>query len=124
MSTASRNCRNHGQRLRERGQTAPRSIGSLGQDPGTLRSPRLGWLNNLSGKLWTPCDLRLCKNDPEAKTAASLYLRERFSEKGVRGGRALSLTTQTTLSTSLCRLEARAGASPPPSFLQMERRSP
>ena len=118
MSTASRNCRNRVQRLRASGFNAPRASGSRREDPRILRSARLGWLNNLSGKHWTPCDLRLCKNDPEAKTAASLNLRERFSEKGVRGGRALSLTTQTTLSTSICRLEARAGTSPPPSFLQ------
>ena len=124
MSTASRNCRNRVQRLRERGKIAPRSIGSRREDPGTLRSPRLRWLNNLSGKHQTPYDLGLCKNDPKAKIAASLYLRERFSEKGARGGRALSLTTQTPPFTSICRLEARAGTSPPPSFLQMERRPP
>ena len=147
MSTASRNCRFHVQRLQERGKIAPRSIGSRREDPWILRSPRLGWLNNLSGKLtvpptlfrkvlqlsgrgrWTPYDLGLCKNDPYAKIAASLYLRERFSEKsdnfsGARGGQALSLTNQTPPFTSICRLEARAGTSPPPSFLQMERRPP
>src|SRR5215207_3873045 len=117
VSTASRNCRNHGQRLQERGQTAPRSVGSRREDPGTLWSPRLGWLNNLSGKLtvpptlfrkvlqlsgrgrWTPYDLGLCKNDPEAKTAASQ-------------SRALSLNNQSPPFTSICRLEARAGTSP------------
>jgi hypothetical protein len=105
VSTASRNCRNHVQRLRASGFNAPRASGSRREDPRILRSARLGWLNNLSGKHWTPCDLRLCKNDPQAKTAA-------FQ------GRALSLTTKTTLSTSICGLEARAGTSPPPSILQ------
>jgi hypothetical protein len=63
--------------------------GSFGQDPRLLRTERLRWLNNLSGKLtvpptlfrkveklfgrgrWTPCDLGLCKNDLKAKIAAS-----------------------------------------------------
>lgn len=105
VSTASRNCRFHVQRLRTLGFNAPRAPGSRREDPRILRSARLGWLNNLSGKHQTPYDLGLCKNDPYAKTAA-------FQ------GRALSLTTQTTLSTSICRLEARAGTSPPPSVLR------
>ena len=129
MSTASRNCRNHVQRLQERGKIAPRSVGSRGLDPWALRPMRLQWQNNPSGKLtvpptlfrkvlqlsgrgrWTPYDLGLCKNDPYAKTAA-------FQ------GRALSLTTQTTLSTSICRLEARAGTSPPPSIRKYDRGPP
>jgi hypothetical protein len=115
VSTASRNCRNHVQRLQERGKIAPRSVGSRREDPGTLWSPRLRWLNNPGGKPQTPCDPGLCKNDPEAKTAASLNLRERFSEKGARGGRALSLTHLNSTSFSICRLEAMAGTSPPPS---------
>ena len=35
-----------------------------------LRPERLRWLNNLSGKQQTPCDLGLCKSKPDAKTAA------------------------------------------------------
>ena len=62
-----------------------------------------------------PYDLGLCKNDPEAKTAASLNLCECFSEKSARGGRALSLNILNSTSSSICRLEARAGTSPPPS---------
>ena len=105
MSTASRNCRNHVQRLRASGFNAPRASGSRREDPRILRSARLGWLNNLSGKLWTPCDLRLCKNDPQAKTAA-------FQ------GRALSLTKQTPNFSSICRLESQGGDIPSTFFLQ------
>jgi hypothetical protein len=111
VSTASRNCRNHGQRLQERGKTAPRSVGSRREDPGTLWSPRLRWLNNPGGKPKTPCDPGLCKSDPEAKTAA-------FQS------RALSLTNPNSTSSSICRLEARAGTSPPPSILEYERGPP
>ena len=111
MSTASRNCRFHVQRLQERGKIAPRSVGSRREDPGTLWSPRLRWLNNLSGKHQTPYDLGLCKNDPEAKTAASQ-------------GRALSLNILNSTSSSICRLEARAGTSPPPSSSNTPRAPP
>ena len=124
MSTASRNCRFHGQRLQEMGKIAPRSVGSRREDPWALRPMRLKWLNNPGGKRQTPCDPGLCKNDPEAKTAASLNLRERFSEKGARGGRALSLTILNSTSSSICRLEARAGTSPPPSLREYERGPP
>ena len=124
MSTASRNCRNHGQRLQERGTNAPFTSGSRREDPWILRSMRLRWLNNLSGKHQTPCDLGLCKNDPEAKTAASLKVRQRFSGKsdnfsGVGGCRALSQTTLSYPTLRICRLEARAGTSPPPSSLTL-----
>ena len=111
MSTASRNCRNHVQRLRAGGGNAPRASGSRREDPRILRSARLKWLNNPSGKHQIPYDLGLCQSEPEAKTAA-------FQ------GRALSLTTQTILSTSICRLEARAGTSPPPSIPKYERGPP
>jgi hypothetical protein len=124
VSTASRNCRFHVQRLRERGKIAPRSIGSRREDPGALRPTRLQWQNNLGGKHQTPCDPGLCQSDPEAKTAASLNLRERFPQEGERGGRALSLTTKTPLSTSICGLEARAGTSPPPSYFHKSRGPP
>ena len=132
MSTASRNCRIHGQRLQERGTNAPRSVGSRREDPWALRPMRLQWQNNPSGKHQTPCDLGLCQSDPKAKTAASLYLRQRFSGKsdnpgscpgqafpGVGGGRALSQTILNTTLSSICRLEARAGTSPPPCFLTL-----
>ena len=111
VSTASRNCRNHVQRLQERGKIAPRSVGSRREDPGTLWSPRLRWLNNPGGKPQTPCDPGLCKNDPEAKTAA-------FQ------GRALSLTNLNSTSSSICRLEAKAGNSPPPSSSNTPRAPP
>ena len=111
MSTASQNCRFHVQRLRALGFNAPRAPGSRREDPWALRSTRLRWLNNLSGKLWTPCDLGLCKNDPHAKNAA-------FQ------GRGLSQTKFPFPNYRICRLEARAGTSPPPSLLEMERRPP
>ena len=111
VSTASRNCRFHVQRLQERGKIAPRSVGSRREDPGALWPSRLQWQNNPGGKRKIPCDPGLCQSDPEAKTAA-------FQ------GRALSLTTQTPLSTSICRLEARAGTSPPPSSSKNQRGPP
>jgi hypothetical protein len=132
VSTASRNCRNRLQRLQERGKIAPRSVGSRRKDPWALRPMRLQWQNNLSGKHQTPCDLGLCQSDPKAKTAASLKVRQRFSGKsdnpgscpgqafpGVGGCRALSQTILNTTLSSICRLEARAGTSPPPSSLNL-----
>ena len=41
--------------------------GSPGLDPWILRSTRLRWLNNPSGKPQTPCDLGLCKIFPRGK---------------------------------------------------------
>ena len=106
VSTASLHCRIHVQRLRDRGYNAPQSSGSRGQDPWILRSTRLKWLT---------------KNEPKAQTAAFLKLRQRCSEKsdnfsGVGGCQALSRTTQTPTDHRICRLEARTGTSPPPSF--------
>jgi hypothetical protein len=147
VSTASLYCGNHGQRLQERGTNAPFTSGSFGLDPRALRSERLRWLNNLSGKLtvppalfrkvsqlfgrgrWTPCDLRLCKNEPEYKIAAFLKFRQRFSGKpdsfpGVGGCQALSHTTQTHHHLCIGRLEARTGASPPPSSTPQHPRAP
>jgi hypothetical protein len=111
VSTASRNCRNRLQRLQERGTNAPRSVGSLGLDPWALRPMRLQWQNNPSGKHQTPCDLGLCQSDPKAKTAA-------FQ------GRALSQTTLSYPTPRICRLEARAGTSPPPSSSSQPRAPP
>ena len=111
MSRASRNCRNHVQRLRALGFNAPRALGSRRQDPWALRSMRLKWLNNPSGNPQTPCDLGLCKNDPNAKNAA-------FQ------GRALSQTIPLNPNLRICRLEARAGTSPPPSIREYERGPP
>ena len=108
MSTASRNCRNHVQRLRALGFNAPRAPGSRREDPWALRSTRLRWLNNPGGKPQTPCDPGLCKCKPKAKTAA-------FQ------GRALSQTTLSYPTHRICRLEARTGTSPPPSFLTLRR---
>jgi hypothetical protein len=124
VSTASRNCRNRGQRLRALGFNAPRVPGSQRLTPWILRSTRLKWLNNPSGKPQTPCDLGLCKCKPKAKTAAFLKLRQRFSGKsnnfpGVGGCRALSHTILPTTLSSICRLEARTGTSPPPSLLTL-----
>ena len=110
MSTASRNCRNQLQRLRARGGNAPQAPGSRREGPWTLRSMRLKWLNNPGGKLQAPCDPGLCKIFPEAKIAA-------FQ------GRALSQTIPLDPKLSICRLEARAGTSPPPSLLETERRT-
>jgi hypothetical protein len=81
MSTAFRYRETECSACRWDGYVSPIS-GSFGQDPRLLRTERLGWLNNLSGKLTSatteqsgntraPCDLGLCKNDPEAKIAAS-----------------------------------------------------
>ena len=111
MSTASRNCRNRLQRLQERGKTAPRSVGSRGLDPWALRPMRLQWQNNPGGKHRKPYDPGLCQSDPKAKTAASQ-------------GRALSLTILNSTSSSICRLEARAGTSPPPSSSNTPRAPP
>ena len=41
--------------------------GAGGETPWILRSARLRWLNNPSGKHWTPYDLGLCKNEPAGK---------------------------------------------------------
>jgi hypothetical protein len=110
--------------------SAPFTSGSFGLDSRALRSERLRWLNNLSGKptvppalfrkvlqffgrgRWTPCDLGLCKNEPEYKIAAFLKLRQRFSGKpdsfpGVGGCQALSHTTQPHHHLCIGRLEAR-----------------
>ena len=103
VSTASRNCRNHVQRLRGWGNYAPQSSGSFNLDPWILRSMRLRWLNNLSGKHQTPCDLGLCKNEVEAQIAAF--------QSWASGQTTLSFST-----TRICRLEARTGTSPPLSF--------
>jgi hypothetical protein len=111
VSTASRNCRNHGQRLRALGFNAPQVPGSQRLVPWILRSTRLKWLNNPSGKPQTPCDLGLCKCKPKAKTAA-------FQ------GRALSHTILPTTLSSICRLEAGAGTSPPPSSSSQPRAPP
>jgi hypothetical protein len=111
VSTASRNCRNHVQRLQDKGKKAPWFSGSQLFVPWILRSTRLKWLNNPGGKLQTPCDPGLCKCKPTAKTAA-------FQ------GRALSHTILNTTLSSICRLEARAGTSPPSSFLQHQRAPP
>ena len=137
MSTASRNCRNHVQRLRALGSNAPQVPGSQRLTPWILRSMRLKWLNNPGGKPQTPCDPGLCKCKPKAKTAASLKVRQRFSGKsdnpgscpgqafpGVGGCRALSHTILHTTLSSICRLEARAGTSPPSSSLTLRKALP
>ena len=45
VSTATRNCQNHVQRLQGRGTIAPLPSGSQGLDPRTLRPERLKWLS-------------------------------------------------------------------------------
>ena len=47
MSTASRNCRFHMQRLRVLGFNAPHILGSFGSGPWALRPKRLQWLSNI-----------------------------------------------------------------------------
>ena len=47
MSTASRNCRNHQQRLRVLGFNAPHILGSFGSGPWAPRPKRLQWLSNI-----------------------------------------------------------------------------
>ena len=121
VSTASRNCRNHVQRLRGWGNYAPQSSGRQGEDPGVLRPLCPTWQSNSSGKPQTPCDLEQCESDPLSENAAFLKLRQRFSEKsdnfsGVGGGRASGQTTLSFSTTRICRLEARTGTSPPLSF--------
>jgi hypothetical protein len=131
VSTASRNCGNHGQRLQERGTNAPFISGSFGQDPRALRSERLQWLNNLSGKHQTPCDLGLCKNEPEYKIAAFLTksATARFSPApksagGVSGSLALSQPPHFPKHPRTYGLEAVAGTSPPFSFTPNSRAPP
>ena len=81
VSTAFRNCGSEGSACGWRCNAPPIS-GSFGRDPRLLRTERLRWLNNLSGKptgartgqprnARAPCDLGLCKNDLKAKIAAS-----------------------------------------------------
>jgi hypothetical protein len=100
VSTASRNCRNHGQRLQVLGFNAPRASGSPGRDPWIIRSTCPKRHCNSSGKHQIPCDLEQCESKPLAKTAA-------FPEM------ASSHTTQIPLHLCICRLEARTGTSPP-----------
>jgi hypothetical protein len=111
MSTAFFHRQSHVQRLRGKGH-APKFLGSRRRDPGALRPQRRPERhNNLSGKQQkppilsrerreTPCDLRLCKCEPKAKTAASLSW-------------ASSLTALLPIYSRTCRLEALAGTSPP-----------
>jgi len=149
VSTASRNCRFHGQRLQERGTNAPFTSGSFGLDPRALRPERLRWLNNLSGKLtvppalfrkarqlsgrgrWTPCDLGLCKNEPEYKIAAFLTKSATArlspapkSAGGVSGSLALSQPPHFPKHPRTYGLEAVAGTSPPFSFTPNSRAPP
>ena len=63
MSTASRNCRFHGQRLQGLENHASKSSGSFNLDPWALRPERLQWLN----RLVTP---KRNKSEVEAKIAA------------------------------------------------------
>ena len=63
MSTASRNCRFHGQRLQGLENYASKSSGSFNLDPWALRPERLQWLN----RLVTP---KRNKSEVEAKIAA------------------------------------------------------
>jgi hypothetical protein len=70
VSTASRNCGSEGSACGWRCNAPPIS-GSRRLTPWILRSTRLKWLNNPSGKQQTPCDLGLCKSKLKAKTAAS-----------------------------------------------------
>ena len=102
VSTASRNCRFHRQRLQGL-DIASNPFGSLDDTPRALRPARLQWLNMLVSGMRKCIVFR-------AKTAA-------FS------GSALSLTTILN-STSICGLEAGAGASPPSSVLQFSRGPP
>jgi hypothetical protein len=168
VSTASRNCRFHVQRLRGWGNYAPQSSGRRGQDPGVLRPLCPTWQSNPSGKPQTPCDLGQCESDPLSENAAFQRRKSRdipaaftispqfrhsraggnprptkawtpaFAGVTVEGDgcgcngmkskayacRASSQTPQTPLSTRICRLEARTGTSPPPSFLQQPRAPP
>ena len=49
------------------GETFIRHPGAAGSVPWILWSKRLKWLNNPSGKPQTPCDLGLCKRQPDSK---------------------------------------------------------
>ena len=111
VSTASRNCRNHVQRLQNKGTNAPLLFGSINLDPGVLRPTRLEWQSNSSGKHRTPCDLELYKCEVEAKTAAF---------QSWASGR----TTKTHKNHRICRLEARTGTSPPLYFSSNSRAPP
>ena len=57
------------------GETFIRHPGANGWSRGYYGPLRLKWLNNPSGKQQTPCDLGLCKCQPEAKTAAKAWAR-------------------------------------------------
>jgi hypothetical protein len=97
VSTASRNYRNHVQRLQERGNNAPQSSGSRRLVPWVLRPMCLQWLSNSGGKHQAPCDPEPCKCKPEAKTAASstscrMCSSEKSDNPGSRPGQAFSGT--------------------------------
>jgi hypothetical protein len=92
VSTASRYCRIHQQRLQVWGY-ASQTSGSLSVTPQALRPARLQWLNMLD-KSMRKCGMNL------AKIAA-------FS------GQALSRSATFSIPYSICRLEAGTGASPP-----------
>ena len=96
MSTASRNCRIHQQRLQAARFNARAVSESFGGGPWVLRPKRLQWLTNITA---------------EFKIAA---FRSQVS----------SLLALITPSLSICGLEALAGTSPPSSFLQYSREPP
>jgi hypothetical protein len=103
VSTASRNCQFHMQRLQ--GEDFASSFsGSLDVTPRALRPERLQWLNKSNLGL-RKCDMN------RAKIAAFLV-------------KALSQTTFFFTSTSICGLEAGAGASPQSFFFQHQRAPP
>jgi len=119
VSTASRNCRIHLQRLRAKGHNGSFPPGNKGPAPRTLRSVRLEWLNHLSGKptggaphkgdTRAPCDLGLYKCRSSAKIAASL-------------NQVSSLNHAPNTAKTL--LEAMAGASPSFSYFNHSRGPP
>ena len=113
MSTASRNCRFHPQRLQVVGLNAPFTFGSFGGGPWALRPKRFQWLTNITA---------------EFKIAAfskrHMHLSEKKHFSGACVSCASSLMASITTSLSICGLEAVAGTSPPSSFRQFSRGPP
>ncbi len=96
MSTASRNCRFHQQRLQVVGLNAPLTFGSFGGGPWALRPKRLQWLTNITAG---------------------------FEIAAFRKS-VLSLMALYNSTLSICGLEAVAGTSPPSSFRQFSQGPP
>jgi hypothetical protein len=108
VSTASRNCRIHQQRLQAARFNARAVSGSFGSGPWALRPKRLQWLTNITA---------------EFKIAAFFQRHMHLSEKKHFSGACVSqVSSRMALyhtSLSICGLEAVAGTFPPFLFFKL-----